>query len=105
MLAKSVAYLHVIAPISVKIDKTRMHSSRMHTARSSSSSWGVCLSACWDTPPQVWAWGSPLGVGLETPPPARPLKLPLECGPGNLQGMLGYQPPPPPVDGQTRVKT
>ena len=29
---------------------------------------GVCLSACWDTPP------------------------PPECGPGNLQGMLGYPP-------------
>ena len=43
---------------------TRMHSSKMRTARSSSRLlgvvWGVCLSACWDTSP---------GVGLETPPP------------------------------------
>ena len=37
-----------------------MHSSIKHILRSSSR-WGVCLSACWDTPP-------PLGVGLETPP-------------------------------------
>ena len=36
---------------------------------------GVCLSACWNTPPpQVWTWrlpgcgpGDPPGVGLETP--------------------------------------
>ena len=62
---------------------------------------GVCLSACWDTtprcgpgdppgqtpqpPPWVWAW---------RPPPARPLNLPPGCGPGNLQAMLGYTPPP-----------
>ena len=68
--------------------------------------------------PQVWDWrppgfgpGDPLGVGLETPtgqtpqlppwvwawrppPPARPLNFPLGCGPGDLQGMLGYHPPP-----------
>ena len=81
------------------------------------TSGGVCLSACWDTPPP------PLGVGLETPPPgvgletppgvgldtpsvsletllgvgletpvARPLKLTLGCEPGNLKGMLGYTP-------------
>ena len=97
---------------------SRMHSSRMHTARSSSHLLGgVYLGACWDTPP--------LGVGLETPSPsvdletpwvgawrplqpdpstsppgcgsgdphlARPLNLPLWCGPGYLQGMLGYHP-------------
>ena len=33
--------------------------------------------------PRVWAWSLPL---------ARPLKLPLGCGPENLQGMLGYTP-------------
>ena len=33
----------------------------------------------------------PPSVGLETPQ-ARPLKLPLGCGPGNLQGMVGYTP-------------
>ena len=59
---------------------TRMHSSRMSTTRSSSCllPGGVCLSACWDTHPQVWAW-APLGVGLDTPlpdPPARPLNIP-----------------------------
>ena len=55
---------------------------------------GVCLNAYFDTPPL-------LGVGLETPsrvwawspPPARSLKLPLGCGPGNLQGMPGYTHP------------
>ena len=38
--------------------------------------WGVCLNACWDTLPPVWAWmphwpnppPSPLGLGLDTPP-------------------------------------
>ena len=56
-----------------------MHFSRMHTARSSSRrGGGVCLSACWDTPPLVWAWRhTPLGVGLETP------TLPPGCGPGD----------------------
>ena len=63
-----------------------MHSSRMRTTRSSSH-WGVCLSACWDTPPWVWAWRSPLGVGMETPMGvgmetllARPLNFPLGVG-------------------------
>ena len=57
--------------------------------------------------PWVWASRSPLGVGLETPL-ARPLNFPPGCGPGNLQGMLGYPPgdllqgmlgyhPPPPI--------
>ena len=61
-----------------KINLTRMHSSRMRTARSSShllggGARGVCLSACWD-PPWVWAWRPPsqipqlppLVVGLKT---------------------------------------
>ena len=71
-----------------------------------------------ETPsPWVWAWRPPwpdpststLGVGLETPgltpqlppwlwawrpPLARPLKLLPGCGPGDLQGMLGYHHPP-----------
>ena len=51
--------------------------------------------------PGVWAWRPPwpdppqlppLGVGLKTPQPDPP-KLPPGCGPGNLQGMLGYHPP------------
>ena len=84
-----------------------MHSSRMHTAHSSSCRGGdVCLSACWDTPlgvgletPPVWAWRLPPGVGLETPlgvglenplgvgleNPSRPnlLTSPPGCGPGD----------------------
>ena len=36
---------------------------------------------------------SPLVVGLETPRPDTP-QFPPGCGPGNLQGMLGYHPPP-----------
>ena len=45
---------------------TRMHSSRMRTARSSSRllGGGVCLSACSDTPPGL-GLDIPLGVGLE----------------------------------------
>ena len=46
--------------------------------------------------------GTPLGVGLETPwcwpgdtTLARSLDSPPGCGPENLQGMLGYHPPPP----------
>ena len=87
----------------------------MRTARSSSHRGGICLSACWDThppgvglemppplgvgletPPRPDPSTSPLGVGLETPL-ARPLKFSPGCGPGNLQGMLGYPPPPRPA--------
>ena len=71
-------------------------------------------------PPWVWAWRllqpdpstSPLAVGLENPPSwpdpsTSPLGVGLEtplqtsqpsppgCGPGDLQGMLGYHTPPP----------
>ena len=57
--------------------------------------------------PWVWAW---------RPSRAIPLKLPPRCGPGNLQGILGYTPPGDlqgmlgyhlqgPVDRQTYVKT
>ena len=58
---------------------------------------GVCRSACWDTPlgvgletpppsvgletpPPVWAWRHPLGVGLETPPRPDPSTSPLGVG-------------------------
>ena len=61
---------------------------------------GVCLSACWDTPPWAWAW-TPQAWGLDTPlgvawtplgpgpghpwawawtPPTRPITLPLGLG-------------------------
>ena len=65
--------------------KTRMHSSRMCTARSSSRLLGdVCLSACWDTPLGLGLeTPHPPGVGLETLPPARFLNLPTGCGPGD----------------------
>ena len=82
-----------------------MHSSRMCTANSSGhggGGGGVVL-------PQCMLGYTPLGVGLETPPPgqtqlppwvwawrphlARPLNFPPGCGPGNLQGMQGHPPP------------
>ena len=52
---------------------TRMHSSRMRTARSSSrllGAGGVCLSVCWDTPPRP-APGPPLGRPPPGPGPGR----------------------------------
>ena len=55
--------------------KTRMRSSRMRTACSSSHLLGgVCLSACWDTPPRhgpgppARPTNYPLALGLDTPP-------------------------------------
>ena len=78
---------------SKKIKETRLHSSRMRTARSSSRHGGVSTPLWEQTreqappwpdlpqlPPWVWAWR----------PPGQ---IPLVCGPGNLQGMLGYHPP------------
>ena len=79
-----------------------MHSSRMSTARSSSrrgrGGLPQCMSGCGsrDTP---WVWAPSPGQTLQlppsvwacrTPPLARPLNFPPGCGPGNLQGMLGY---------------
>ena len=73
---------------------TRMHSSRMRTACSISRLlWGggICFSACWDTP---WVLASrPPWVWALRPHQARPLNFPPGCGPGDLQGMLGYHPP------------
>ena len=66
-----------------------MHSSRMHTAAAVTVSWG-----CLPGDPPGCGPGGPPGCGSGTPP-ARPLKLPLGCGPGNHL----------PVDRQTRVKT
>ena len=57
---------------------TRMHSSRMRTARSSSRH-GVGVVFAWRPPsgvglgPPVWAWRPPPGVGLETPSKSRHL--------------------------------
>ena len=49
-------------------NQTRMHSSRMRTTRSSSCC-GVCLSACWDTAPWVWAWRPPWVFAWRPPRP------------------------------------
>ena len=112
--------------IGTLMKKTRMHSSRMRTAHSSSHLLGEGVSASVHAgiyTPWVWAWRSPPpGVGLETPPSQtpklppwvwawrppqsdpstspwvwawRPLNLPPGCGSVDLQGMLGYHPPPP----------
>ena len=99
----------------------RMHSSRMRTARSSSTSRGVS-TAPWEQTPQALVppgsrspWGrQPPEQALpwEQTPQARPLNFPFGCGPGgphgqtlstpplgvgtgNLQGMLGYYSPRP----------
>ena len=92
---------------------TRMHSSRMCTAHSSSHLLGG--------PASVHAWIPPPGVGLETSPGCGPGDHPgcgpgdtsgcgpgdppgcgpgdpSGCSPGDLQGMLGYHPPPPTGD-------
>ena len=116
------------------LKETRMHSSRMRTARSSSRVGGEVVSAPVHAgiPPWVWAWipprygpGDPLGVGLETPlgvgletPPGQTPQLPpwvwawrparhagIPPTPRDLlQGMLGYHPPLW-TESQTRVKT
>ena len=81
----------------IRYQKTRMHSSRMRTARSSSHHGGslhpprVCTptpleqAPPWLDPPQlppwVWAWRPSSG------------QIPLGCGPENLQGMLNSTPP------------
>ena len=85
---------------------TRMHSSRMRTARSSSRREGLpqCMLGYtpWEwacRPPRVRAWKPSPGVGLEPPPQygpgdppgcepgdpsqARPLNFPLWCRPGD----------------------
>ena len=65
--------------------ETRMHSSRMRTAHSSSCSWGGGPGPDpYEFPPWVWAWIwspwiSPLGVGLDL----IPLNFPLGCGSGS----------------------
>ena len=61
----------------------------MRTARGSSRPWGVCLSACWDTPPRCGpGYLRPLGVGLDTPTPG--------CGPGEVPGCGPGDPRCPP---------
>ena len=92
-----------------KTELTRMHSSRMHTIRSSSClSWGggsafVFLNfplGCGpgsdppQFPPWLWAWTrspsiSPLAVGLDE----IPLNFPLGCRPGPYPPGTGGRPP------------
>ena len=88
-----------------KHEKTRMHSSRMRTAHSSSrqpggSAYvhaGIHSPGCWPGDPPWCGPGTPPGLGLETSwvwawRPARHAGIhPL----GDLQGMLGYHPSPP----------
>ena len=113
---------------------TRMHSSRMRTARSSSRQVGEgVLPQCmlgyppqvwawrppwvwaW-SPPQVWAWSPSPGQTPQVPPwvsawkPARhagihpPLQRPARHA-GIPPARHAGIPRPPPVDRQTRVKT
>ena len=81
-----------------------MYSGRMRAARGGSHPRGVCLSACWDTPPRCGPGdppgcgpGDPPGVGLKTPPSSHTPQLSPSFGPGDphgdLQDMLGYHPP------------
>ena len=75
------------------IKLTRMHSSRMRTAPSSSHllGGGDCLSACWDTP-TPWAWRSPPRCGPGDPS-ARPVNLSTGYRPGDPPSQ-NPQPPP-----------
>ena len=75
---------------------TRMHSSRMHTARGSSRPRGG-LPQC------MLGYTPPWGVGLETPHPQEicckacwdhTCNACWDTSPPDLQGMLGYYPPP-----------
>ena len=68
-----------------------MHSSRMCTARSSSCLLGgVCLSACWDTPPGCGP-GDPPGCG---PGPSRcGLETSPQVWPGDSPQVWAWRPP------------
>ena len=73
----------------LKLCKTRMHSGRMRTARSSSHllGWGVSVS--------VHAGiHTPLGVGLETPPRCRPGDTPSQT-PQSPPWVWAWRPPWP----------
>ena len=89
--------------------KTRMHSSRMRTTRSSSC-WVVGLPQCMlGYTPQVWAWrpprcgsGEPPGCGPgDTPqvwawrPPRCGSGEPPGCGPGDTPHVWAWRPPRP----------
>ena len=67
--------------------------SRMRTTHSSSH-WGVCLSACRDTPPWVWAWRPPR-CGPGDPPDQTPQLPPCVWAwkPARHAG-IPQQPPP-----------
>ena len=94
---------------------TIMHSSSMRTARGSSRprGWSASVHAgihppwvwAW-SPPQVWAWRhppwpdpstSPLGVGLETPPPET-------CWDTTFKACWDINPPPPPQQNDRQLQ-
>ena len=104
--------LVTLTPVNQTISRTRMHSSRMSTTRSSIRLLGVvCLSAYWNTSPWAWAWAwTPLWVWAWTPPGQTP-NLPPKYGSRHSPGHTPDLPPEPgprlcpSVDRQTRVKT
>ena len=75
--------------ISVTTDPTRMHSSRMRTARSSSRLLGGGGSA------SVHARIHPPGLGLDTTPLGPGPGHPPGCGPEDLPPGVGLEAPPP----------
>ena len=75
--------------------QTRMHSSRMCTARGSSRQLGFCLTACWDAQPPGCGPGDPPSCGPGYPPGCGPGDLP-GCGPGDHPG-VGLETPQSPL--------
>ena len=76
-----------------ELNETRMHSSGMHIACSSSHLGGGCLPQCMlGYTPLVVGLETPPGVGLETPwvwawrPPGQTFQPPPGCGPGDPSG-------------------
>ena len=97
-------FVNLVTKVSFIKMNTRMHSSRMRSARSSSRllGGGACLPQCMlgYTPhrcgpgdiPQVWAWRPP-GCGPGDPPMPNPLNFPYGCGPGDHPGQTPQLPP------------
>ena len=95
-------FFHFHAVFHKSFCKTRMRSSRMRTACSSSRhgawAWRPSPTRSPQLPPWLWAWRPPQPDPPQLPPwlwawrPPRPdpPNFPLGCGTGNLQGMLGY---------------
>ena len=107
------ARVNILDPIIIYKNKNAF---QYEVYRLQQSRWGggVCLDACWDTPPWVWAWrppqvwawrpprcghGDPPGVGMETPqvwawrpprpdPSTSPLGVGLETSPSGQTPQL-----------------